>query len=40
LKDGTQIHLAPNLNAGTAAIQVFFAQIAANRQEWENILEG
>ena len=40
LKDGTQVHLAPNLNAGTAAIQVFFAQIAANREEWNQILEG
>ena len=40
LKDGTQIHLAPNLNAGTAAIQILFSSLAANRAEWESMLEG
>jgi murein DD-endopeptidase MepM/ murein hydrolase activator NlpD len=40
LRDGTKVHLAPNLNAGTAAIQVFFGQIAANRGEWEEMLQG
>jgi LasA protease len=40
LQDGTRVHLAPNLNAGTAAVQIFFAKIAANREEWTNFLEG
>jgi murein DD-endopeptidase MepM/ murein hydrolase activator NlpD len=32
--DGTSLRLNPNLNAGTAAIQFYFAQ-AHNRAEWE-----
>ncbi len=40
LKDGTVIRLAPKLNAGTVAIQYLMSQFAANRTEWENMLDG
>ncbi len=37
--DGSHLRLAPNLNAGTAAIQYFFAQ-THNQAQWENIVSN
>lgn len=38
-RDGTTARLAPDLNAGTVALAYFFAQVSANRAEWERALD-
>lgn len=35
LPDGSAVLFAPEINAGTAAIQYFFSQVSTNRAEWD-----
>jgi LasA protease len=40
LEDNTQVHIAPNLNAGTAALQILFSKLTKNKETWEAALNG